>query len=194
MQELVAQVLLLASIIALWWVFFFIHREHRIDITRDRLFQVRDNLFDEAAKGTLSFDDKAYGIARTTLNGMIRFAHELNLMQVLVSFVMYRYGFKKHAVETYEQQLSGALKELSLEGRHAVLTALAQAHLIILKQLIHTSIFLWPLLMPIILVFMARHKVNNLIRRYLRGREHKYPWPILDALANQIAHQEQSRA
>jgi cbb3-type cytochrome oxidase subunit 3 len=46
-----------------------------VDMARQRLFELRDEIFDLAADGQVSFDDAGYREVRSTFNTMIRFCH-----------------------------------------------------------------------------------------------------------------------
>ena len=70
------------GLFALWFLYFFCWREHRVDTYRQRLFAVRDDLFDYAASGAVGFDDPAYTTLRDLSNGLIRFAHRLTFVRV----------------------------------------------------------------------------------------------------------------
>lgn len=54
------------------------------DYTRQELFTLRDELFDYAADGHISFDDEAYLTTRTMINGVIRFTHSVSLTNWLM--------------------------------------------------------------------------------------------------------------
>jgi hypothetical protein len=73
---------LVIGLFALWFLYFVCWREHRIDTYRQRLFSVRDSLFDYAATGTVRFDDPAYTTLRDLSNGLIRFGHRLTFTRV----------------------------------------------------------------------------------------------------------------
>jgi len=73
---------LVVGLFALWFLYFFCWHEHRIDAYRQRLFGVRDDLFDYAASGAIRFDDPAYTTLRDLSNGLIRFAHRLTFTRV----------------------------------------------------------------------------------------------------------------
>jgi hypothetical protein len=60
----------------------------RLDCFRQKMFSVRDELFDYAADGNISFDDPAYILLRRQMNGMIRFGHRLTLFRGLVTWLM----------------------------------------------------------------------------------------------------------
>lgn len=46
-----------------------------VSVARQRLFEIRDSLFDLAQAGVLDFTDPAYQQARNDINAMIRFCH-----------------------------------------------------------------------------------------------------------------------
>jgi hypothetical protein len=54
------------------------------DWFRDKMFELRDDLFDEATDGLMDFDNPAYGVLRTTMNGYIRYCHKLSLLHMLM--------------------------------------------------------------------------------------------------------------
>lgn len=76
------------------WVFSFkFWRQHRVDALRERLFEVRGELFDYAALGEVSFDSPAYAKLRVMMNSMIRFAHKFTFSR-LVIVVLFRKVFE----------------------------------------------------------------------------------------------------
>ena len=186
MQELIGSILLVLSLIALWAFFFFVRRSYWINFTRHELFRIRNQLFDEAATGVLNFNDEAYGLVRTTINGMIQFTHEINLMQMVTSYTVFRFGYKKEAVAQFEAQRMISFKELSKEGRQAALSALAEAHAIILLHIINTSFLLFLTLKPIIAILRIKHQFKKFMKQY------KSLWRIFDTVANQIGHTTQA--
>ncbi len=80
------------SLFGLWYIFFVLYPDYCLDRFRQKVFGLRDELFDEVASGNLSFDDKMYGLTRITMNGFIRHAHEINL----ISFLTGQFFFKDH--------------------------------------------------------------------------------------------------
>jgi hypothetical protein len=86
MNAIVSALHLMISLFALWFLYFFCWREHRIDTYRQRLFAIRDELFDYAASGAIKFDDPAYTTLRDLSNGLIRFAHRMTFTRVLANW------------------------------------------------------------------------------------------------------------
>lgn len=59
-------------------------QEYWIAVGRESLFRLRDKLFLMAARGEIGFDSEVYRLMREQLNGMIRFAHGLNLSTMVM--------------------------------------------------------------------------------------------------------------
>lgn len=54
-----------------------------VEMARQRLFEIRDDIFDLALEGELSVDDPAYQKLRDVFNGLIRFQHGLSWMRLV---------------------------------------------------------------------------------------------------------------
>jgi hypothetical protein len=70
-----------------------LYTDYRIDKTRQSLFAIRDELFDAAARGEISFDSEAYRTTRLIMNGLIRFTHRASVMRV---WLLIRLGARKN--------------------------------------------------------------------------------------------------
>jgi hypothetical protein len=68
-----------------WFLLFWCWRQYRIDALRQTLFELRDELFDFAAEGHVSFSDEVYVRNRKYLNTMIRFAHRATFTSAAVA-------------------------------------------------------------------------------------------------------------
>src|SRR5580658_4090425 len=71
---------------AIWILLFKLVRDYRIDALRNRLFALRDDLFDYASAGNVEFDEPAYFKLRGVINSLIRFAHRLTFTRFLLGF------------------------------------------------------------------------------------------------------------
>lgn len=67
----------------LLWLAYGPWQSYCVDVARQRMFGVRDKLFDMAADEKLSFDDKAYRDMRRLINACIRFAHRMTWVEIL---------------------------------------------------------------------------------------------------------------
>ena len=65
------------------WFFYGPWQRILVDLLRQRLFEIRDNVFDIAADGRISFDDPAYRFLRDFLNTIIRFADRVSVPRFL---------------------------------------------------------------------------------------------------------------
>lgn len=81
------------SIFGIWVGVFVLYRDYRIDLFREKIFQLREELFDFADKGDINFEDQGYFLLRTSMNGFIRYAHKMTLLQILLFGVA---GQKNH--------------------------------------------------------------------------------------------------
>src|SRR5947209_617518 len=75
------------ALFALWFIWYYGFRNYFLDKMRQRLFEIRDRLFDYSADGNIDFNHAAYGNLRLSLNGMLRFAHQLYFSRALLSIV-----------------------------------------------------------------------------------------------------------
>jgi hypothetical protein len=60
-----------------WILLFCCWRQYRIDLLRQKLFVLRDEVFDLAATGQMAFSDPHYVQTRQFLNAMIRYTHRI---------------------------------------------------------------------------------------------------------------------
>lgn len=87
------------SLAGLNLLLFELFRRQAVDRLRQEMFIVRDQLFDDAARGLVDFNHPAYGYLRTTMNGFIRFAHRLSIWHILFTFLLARKNGMKQVRE-----------------------------------------------------------------------------------------------
>ena len=66
-----------------------------VDWSRNAMFEARDELFDEAAAGRLSFDDPNYRRVRDSINSLIRYAHTLSFVRLAIHARNFRKGGRR---------------------------------------------------------------------------------------------------
>lgn len=111
--------LLLLLILAIYFVWLHYYKKYQLDLYRQDIFRIRDDLFLFAAQGNISFDNDAYILARTYLNGSIRFAERSSLLRIIIM----RIKFEEHRPE-FQKKLENTLKELTTDQKNAVSKAL----------------------------------------------------------------------
>jgi hypothetical protein len=125
---------------ALIWVFLFPYRTYRVYVLRHYLFAARDKLFAAAAQGELSFDDRAYGMVRTVLNGLLGKADDLSLGNFVLVETIGREEDHRECLDRFDNRFSEARAKLSPAGKRAVDEALAEAHFCVLSHILHISV------------------------------------------------------
>jgi hypothetical protein len=140
----------LISLAILFVLVFVLLNTHRVDRLRQDLFDIRDRLFDEAATGRLSFDSQAYRYTRTSINGMIRFAHRISLSRFFCALIaMKTVDFESAA--KYRRRVQSASSEAD---RELCAKYMREANLRIAKHL-GTSPFSFILFLPVISAILA---------------------------------------
>lgn len=135
----------LISLGMLFLLVFFLYDRYRVDRLRQRLFEIRDRLFDEATHGRIHFDSKGYGYARTVMNGMIRFSHRISIVRFLTAAVILSDEERQEAREKQALVMSAT----SEADRVVCEKYLREANLAVVKHL-GMSPFSFLVLLPII--------------------------------------------
>jgi hypothetical protein len=136
--------ILYAELALLWWLFAWLYYDYRLDLLRFRLFKVRDKLFCAAAEGMIAFDHPAYLMARTTINGSLRFAHRLTLSKLLITALL-RCRHDPLGGSRYHKKLEQATHGLSLDQKKLILEAHYDLHFALIAHVVHVSLFVFPL-------------------------------------------------
>jgi hypothetical protein len=79
-------------VVAFFWsiLVFKILPEARLDAFRQKMFGIRDEMFDYAADGNIPFDHPAYVLLRRQMNGFIRYGHQLTVYRCLMTAAIHR--------------------------------------------------------------------------------------------------------
>ena len=189
--ELTSLILLTAIGFGLWWLYFVEFKKYLVDSTRQKLFDTRDELFRKAEAGIISFDDDAYGITRTTINGMIRFIHEHGMMRIIVSWLTIKFLDQEHLVKKYKDSWEAAYSKLDNQAaQKAIMEVHRKMHTVVALHVLKSSVLMMAILIPILVVVSlftlrrrARFKNDVLLGDKARAR-----WSYLDAEANHIGH------
>src|SRR5947209_7747433 len=72
----------LVALLGIIYLFFWRFKQYRIDKFRQNIFGIRDNLFDYAAAGNITFSHPAYLTLRNMMNGYIRFSHRISCFRL----------------------------------------------------------------------------------------------------------------
>jgi hypothetical protein len=113
------------AVLLIWAFYFWVYRNFRSDHLRERLFEMRDGLFETTREMGISFDEPAYVMIRDSLNGLLRFAHRVSLFGLIGAY----WGWKKYprASSSFTVDLMKALNQIeNQEYRQAILNTHAR--------------------------------------------------------------------
>jgi hypothetical protein len=158
----------IASIAGLWVLLFWLYREYRIDKFRSDVFALRDSFFDASAAGLIDFKHPAYGLLRGLMNGFIRSAHRLSLLQMLVLHVFVR----TPPVVPFKDRWNEAVSPLTAETRGEIeayrkkLNLMAIEHLVLISPVLVETVVL-----PVGCAFLAGEYISGLMKALRRPIE-----------------------
>lgn len=159
------------SLLFLWFLFSLFYRRYRIDLYRQRMFELRQELFRLAADGNIDFDDPAYGITRTTLNGFIRFAHRVTWLSLLAAWFLFRDELRANPEDRFDTWIEEALMDLHpLVGDH-VRSIVRRMNLFTLEQLVFSSTLLLFFALPVVTVLKVFNSSSAAARKILEQRQ-----------------------
>ena len=174
---------------ALWWLFHWPYRSYRLDDARYQLFVIRDRLFEAAADGaSVRFEDRAYGMTRTTINGMLRNLEDYGVFRLV--FIVWRYSRDEQLqamCAQHKRAFESAVQQLTLEGQRLVVDTVFQADHVFLRYVFRTS------LLALLLYFSFKLLQRVLVLSGLVGYLYK-DWvkPALNLEANFAGHDRHS--
>lgn len=93
--------------LSLWVLIFWAWRDYRLDAFREKLFALRAELFDFAARGKVSFDHPAYTILRGRMNAMIRLAHVLTMTRLIIVLALKDKTLPDHKLIQWQEAVEG---------------------------------------------------------------------------------------
>lgn len=158
----------LISIALLMVLLFWLYPDYRTDVFRQKMFRLRDDLFDEAVKGKISFNDQAYGMLRNAMNGHIRFAHQSNVWQVLL-FALFTRNDQK-VDHPFQREFDKNTAQCSPEQREIYLKYYIKMIICFCEHLILSSVILTGMVIPLLLLWYVTRlqitKFTNLLKRW----------------------------
>ena len=121
-------------------------RNYRTDKLREDLFSLRAELFQYADTGAISFDDPLYKKLRMLLNSLIRFAHQISFIRLVVTMVWEKSSPLMSGVPNYMDQLRSAAPSIQREAFCELESIHQRMIKAIAVQLLVTSVMAFPML------------------------------------------------
>jgi hypothetical protein len=141
----------------------------RLDIFRQEMFELRDELFDYAASGKIGFNEPAYRLLRQSMNSFIRYGHRLTFFRVCVILI----GQKISPVEgqvSWTEEWNKALECVEDESvRKDLLVFHARATGTVATRVVSGSPLLILALVISIMAILVQHSVKNLAELFRRA-------------------------
>jgi hypothetical protein len=161
---------LLLALTALWFLVFKLVGEYRLDSLRDRLFAIRERLFDYAADGNVSFDHPAYTKLRMRINSLIRFGYRLTFTRFAMGVIFITW---KNA--PYDREIlfewENAVKELPADAQAELNSILDETLVLVVRHLVTGS----PVMMAILVIFSVGELLGGITTRLLEAFTKKLP-------------------
>lgn len=138
-KELIQTVIGILALSALWS---FCWRQYALDKFRQELFAARDQLFDVALRNQnkgFGFNCPAYGQIRRQIHASIRYAHRVNMAQVLVFMYFRRLFFPDIVVPDHNKERAKLLGHAEEPVQAEVMSVLCQWDDAVISYLRRTS-------------------------------------------------------
>ena len=139
----------LISFLGIWLLLFWLYRDYRVDAFRQRIFALRDELFDWVSASELSFDNPAYGILRSAMNGFIRFGHRMSLGQLAIMFFLTR-DVAVGDLKSFGDYWKKATEKLDSTRRNELENFRKRMHLIVFRHLMGSPVLMVTVVLPVL--------------------------------------------
>lgn len=140
------------SLAAIGVMLFFLYNTFRVESIRQRIFSLRDELFDEALKGNISFNSQAYIATRSMLNGVIRYSHRISFARMIA----YRCMMTDQAIKGAPDGLLQAMNASSTHDRALCGQYIIKANVTVAKYVLGSPLVLALFIPPIIGIILSK--------------------------------------
>jgi hypothetical protein len=154
----------LISIALLVVLVFWLYRDFCTDRFRQEMFKLRDELFNEAAQGNISFDMASYGMLRNAINGFIRFGHRLNIIQVILLAVVIKNTESR--LSLFSERFKASIQNLDEEQQKLFKMYCIRMNFILLEHLaLSAPVLIITLFIPIAVANIAKAHIKEIVIR-----------------------------
>lgn len=183
-------VVLQFSVVAILWTFlvFKVIPYARLDGFRQKMFGIRDEMFDYAANGNIAFDHPAYVMLRHQMNGFIRYGHQLTVFRCLMTVAMRKVEGAEMNTASWHSEWQKSLDSIQSDEVRAALANFYQRSMwLAVKRLLFGSPLLW-LVTTLFMVQLLLQGVAKGLRQLVRMAATKaFTGPINDRLIEETA-------
>ncbi|MGI9558227.1 MAG: hypothetical protein ACR2NQ_00975 [Thermodesulfobacteriota bacterium] len=167
--EKVNVLLLMVGFLFVWAIWSFGLRPMLVDSFRQRVFEIRDEMFYYAAKSGVDFNHPAYGTLRTMMNGYIRFAHKIDSVLILAFTVysLFRKEETKKNSEDFKKRIESELSPLPEVQKKEMINFVKKTERELVWYVVYASPLFIAVAMPLALVGALLLLVKKLLVQLL---------------------------
>ena len=164
--------------LALWYLYAWLYKDYTVDLYRQKIFELRDDLFDFAADGHIGFNHPAYCVLRRTMNGHIRFSHRINLLALFVHSFLLDKETIANTPFSFEKQFTKSLSSLEEKTAKKLITFkinlrnILTIHLLIRSPILTILVVLFFILtvIPVVALIVWGSKAIDFCKQPLLGK------------------------
>lgn len=153
----IGAVIRLGIYMALVLVLIRLFRSLIIDAFRQNVFAIRDELFEFANQGNISFDSPAYYELRIAMNSVIRYAERITYLRFLIGKAVEKASPDPN-VKAYAAKMQSLIESLPETQRAYLKTAYIRLH----REIVYLLTWRSPLLLTAWLVFIPGEFIKSL--------------------------------
>lgn len=162
-----------AAIVAMWFIWTYGIRKMLLDLMRERLFEIRFELFRLGLSGELPFDSEAYRSIEILISGLLRFGHRIMFSTYMASLFETARAKKDKDYVDVSQQIALRISRLNPETQLKVFEILKRVHSSLIRymatsSLLFLSIYISAVILKLLKVWnpdKAKDKVTRVIER-----------------------------
>jgi hypothetical protein len=163
---LVIAISTLLSFLGIWYLVMWLGRDYHVAGFRQNMFELRAELFDFAADGKISFDHPAYGMLRSTMNGLLQFGHRISLFNMII--VVSVMGGPPPDEKTFSMRWRKCTQELDGSIMAKFNDYRRRMNFLLVRQLLIGSPILFLLILPYGLAALGLAICRDQILKFLR--------------------------
>ncbi len=156
MEEKIYLILSLLGTLLIYLQWHFLWKSYFLERYREKLFILRDTLFNYAIAGHISFEDESYVRIRNMINANLRMSHRTNILDLLIFRIFY---WKD--IERSEKELAEFRKKINLipeqDPAHIYKIVYYGNLFLSAEHIIRTSPIIWPFIL-LAICYVIVHK------------------------------------
>lgn len=138
---------------------------------RQDMFALRDELFDYAAAGNIRFSDPAYRLLRQSMNGYIRYAHQLTFFRLAVTMIERRICGIEETTTWHDKWNSSLANIKNVEVKDRLLEFHRRSNVLAIHRVVNGSPLLLSVFAGVAITLMIRDGWHNIKRILNRAAE-----------------------